>query len=112
MCDPLARFSWTAMVARVGTVTATVARLSDMLRTSCGLIWFCGALWWGAGSGGCRHFWLTTCMGKLKGVLLTFESGGLAPARLGALQQRESYPLVSSCTAESTWKTAKGKDLD
>ena len=45
-------------------------------------------------------------------MLLTFESGGLALARLGALQQRESYPLLSSCAAESTWKTAKGKDLD
>ena len=33
-------------------------------------------------------------------MLLTFESGGLAPARLGALQQRESYPLVSACTPE------------
>ena len=41
MCDPLARFSWIAMVARVGTVTAAVARLSEMLRTSCGLIWVC-----------------------------------------------------------------------
>ena len=45
-------------------------------------------------------------------MLLTFESGGLALARLGALQQRESYPLVSPSAAESAWKTAKGKDLD
>ena len=64
MCDPLARFSWTAMVTRVGTTTGTVARLSEMLRTSCGLIWFCGSLWQGAGCGGCRQFWLTTCMAE------------------------------------------------
>ena len=77
------------MVARVGTVTATVARLSDTLRTSCGLIWFCAALWQGvaaAGCGGCRHFGLTTCMGEWRFIALSVESGGLALARLGALQ--------------------------
>ena len=41
MCDLLAllaRFGWAAMVARVGTTTATVAGLSDAPRTSCELI--------------------------------------------------------------------------
>ena len=45
-------------------------------------------------------------------MLLTFESVGLALARLSVVQQRESYPLVSSCAVESAWETAKGKDSD
>ena len=49
MCDSLARFGWTAMVTRVGTITETVARLSEVLQTSCELIPFLAAIWWDAG---------------------------------------------------------------
>ena len=41
-------------------------------------------------------------------MLLTFESGGLAPARLGALQQRESYPLVCQVPSCHHWQEAMG----
>ena len=49
------------MIARVSTIIATIARLSEALRTSCELILFCGALWWGAGSDSYmyRRFWVT-----------------------------------------------------
>ena len=39
------------MVTRVGTATGTVARLSEMLRTSCELIRVFNTLWQGAWSG-------------------------------------------------------------
>ena len=41
------------MVTRIGTITETVARLSEVLQTSCELISFLAAMWWDAGSGGC-----------------------------------------------------------
>ena len=99
MCDLLARSGWTAMVTRIGTITETVARLSEVLQTSCELISFLAVRWWDAGSGGCRHSWpWTLCR---NGVLLTLEPGGLASARVTLLRKRESYPLVSSDAAES-----------
>ena len=44
MCDSLARFGWTAMVTRIGTLTETVARLSEVLKKSCELISFLAAM--------------------------------------------------------------------
>ena len=102
------------MVTRVGTTTGTVASLSEVLRTSCELISFLAAIWWGAGSGtvlaaagtsGCQLVWQN-------GVLLTHESGGPAFARVTLLRERESYPLVSSGAAESATENGQGKDLD
>ena len=104
MCDPLASSDWTAMVTRVGTITGTVASLSEVLRTSCELISFLAAIWWGAGSGGtsgCQLLWQN-------GVLLTHESGGPAFARVTLVRERESYPLVSSGVAGYSIENGQG----
>ena len=52
------------MITRVATITETVAMLSEVLQTSCELISFLAAMWWDAGSSGCKHFWLSTCMAE------------------------------------------------
>ena len=54
--------SGVAMVARVDTTTSMVEGLSDTLKTSCELIRVFNTLRQGVGSGGHKHFWLTTCM--------------------------------------------------
>ena len=64
ICDPLARFSWTAMITRVGTATGTVARLSEMRRANCELIRVFNTQWQGAWSGSYKQTCLTTCMAE------------------------------------------------
>ena len=54
------------------------------------------------GTPGLQHVWQN-------GTLSTCESAGLALARLGALQQWESYPLVSRALQDRHQKTAEGK---
>ena len=95
------------MVTRVGTTTGTVARLSEMLRTSCELIRVFNTLWQGAGSGRYRQSWLTTCMAEWRvidlGIGWTGFREGDVTARAG------SYPLVSSGAAESAAENGRGR---
>jgi hypothetical protein len=102
------------MVTRVGTATGTVARLSEMLRTSCELIRVFNTLWQSAGCGRYRPSWLTTCMAEWRVIDLGFGRTGFREgiARVTLLQERESYPLVSSGAAESAAENGQGKDLD
>ena len=80
------------MVTRVGTTTGTVARLSEMLRTSCELIRVFNTLWQGAGSGSYRQSWLTTCMAEWRvidlGIGRTGFREGDVTARAGVVPTR------------------------
>ena len=80
------------MVTRVGTTTGTVARLSEMLRTSCELIRVFNTLWQGAGCGRYRQSWLTTCMAEWRvidlGIGRTGFREGDVTARAGVVPTR------------------------
>ena len=80
------------MVTRTGTITETVARLSEVLQTSCKLISFLAAMWWDAGSGRYRQSWLTTCMAEWRvidlGIGRTGFREGDATARAGVVPTR------------------------
>ena len=108
MCDPLARFSWTAMVTRVGTTTGTVARLSEVLRTSCELIRVFNTLWQGAGCGRYRQSWLTTCMAEWRvidlGIGWTGFREGDVTAKAGVVPTR-----VIGCCGICSGKRPRGK---
>ena len=58
------------MVTRVGTTTGTIARLSEMLRTSGEVIRVLNTLWQGAGCGRYMQSWLRTCMAEWRVIFL------------------------------------------
>ena len=64
-----------------------------------------------AGSGGQMHFWLTTCMEEWRIVDLWI--GRASSCEAGCKCHSGSRTHSCHCALrESTWKTAKGKDLD
>ena len=91
------------------TMAVGLVGLWGVLKSSYVLVWCCGALWWGAGSGGHMHVWLST-YGR-HGVFVTFGCGGPAPARVGAAWQRGSHPLAPSYAAVAAWRNARKRHI-